>query len=87
MPRQTPIRQHLPSRHLAQKWLSATDSSQGRIWRALYLLSVGRSVSQVAAEVGAHRNSVRNWVKLYNQQGAGFQPPVAPRPAPWRRLP
>ena len=85
MAKRTPIKSHLPTRYLAQKSLTSPTPEQGRVWAALSMASAGHSISTIVRETGAHRNSIRAWIARYNEEGAGFQPPVAKRPAPWRK--
>lgn len=60
---------HLSSPELYQRYRQCPDKKESRRWHALWLMSTGRPIGEVASLVGLHRNWVRTVIKRYNADG------------------
>ncbi|HRH93583.1 MAG TPA: helix-turn-helix domain-containing protein, partial [Candidatus Peribacteria bacterium] len=70
-PRQQPAK-HLPKPQIRKRYESCTEPVERKQWRALWLLSAGRtplSAREVALQLGCTSDWVRKILRRYNQFG------------------
>lgn len=73
---------HLAPEDLQERYRTCAKAREARRWHALWLLSLGHPIGDVAALLGLHRNGVRNLLKRYNADGPTAvpdQPPQQPK--------
>ena len=76
------LAEHLATEELQQRYRTCSDPREARRWHALWLLSTGRAIGEVAELLGLHRNGVRKILKRYNTAGpqaVADQPPQQPK--------
>ena len=81
------LQTQLSSDQLRQAYLKAADKRTAQRYQAIYLRKQGMMPPQIAKVVGRHQETVRKWVKRFNQGGLEalrYRPPQA---GPARRLP
>jgi transposase len=78
---------HLGPEELKQRYRTCATAREARRWHALWLLSLGHAIGEVAEMLAFHRNGVRKLLKRYNALGSDAVPdqpsqrPKGPPPA------
>jgi transposase len=61
---------HLSEKELEARYKQAAEAKDARRWHVLWLMAQGHSTTDVARVCGAHRYTVRQIVKRFNERGA-----------------
>jgi transposase len=69
-PKKIEMAAHLSVAELEEHYKAASSARDGRRWHVLWLVGQGQSIAQAAEVVGIHRQTAREIVKRYNEQGA-----------------
>jgi transposase len=69
MARPMKLAAHLSTQELEERYHKCKRGIEKPWWQALWLISQGKHATDVAPLVGRHPNTVRSWVKRYNEGG------------------
>ena len=56
-------------RQLERMYREAADKRTSQRLQAIYLRAKGKSPHEIAAIIGRHAQTIRNWIKLFNEGG------------------
>lgn len=73
------LAEYLHPEELKEPYRSCAKAREARRWHALWLLSLGHGIGEVATLVGMHRNGVRHLLKQYNAGGPDAVPDQLPQ--------
>lgn len=70
---------YLRPEELKERYRTCATAREARRWHALWLLSLGHPIGEVAAMLALHRNGVRKLLKRYNASGSAAVPDQSPQ--------